>query len=226
MLAHLPNPGRMEELLHPGARLVLVRRKGENRKTGCEVLGVVKGGEKILLDTRLSNDIAEEAIETGRISGLMGFSLLRREFNWMDSRFDFLLGRRGLKCIVEVKASTLLEGSVALFPDAPTLRGRKHLLTLARACRVGYRACVVFMVHRTGASSFSVNSVTDPRFSQAFYDARTAGVEAYAYKCQWKGRSAKTAGSLPIISSRPARSGRVSSRGIQTWKVSAGCPAR
>ncbi len=204
-LAHLPNPGRMKELLHRGASLVLVRKEGRNRKTRYEVLGIVKGREKILLDTRLSNDIAEEAIRMGRISPLRGYSLVRREFTWVNSRFDFLLSRRGSKCIVEVKASTLLRGSVALFPDAPTARGRKHLMTLTRAKHIGYRTCVLFMVHRIGATSFAPNANTDPRFSQAFWVTRAAGVEAYAYECRWERRSIRVARRIPIPSSLPAR---------------------
>ncbi len=205
LLAHLPNPGRMKELLRPGASLLLVRRTGENRKTGYEVQGVIRRGEKILLDTRLSNDIAQEAIMSGRVSSLRGYSLLRREFNWRDSRFDLLLGRGSSKCIVEVKASTLLEGSEALFPDAPTVRGRKHLLTLARARRAGYRACVLFMVHRIGASSFSPNSETDPRFAQAFDDARAVGVEVLAYECRWRRGSVTVTRRIPIFTPRTVR---------------------
>ncbi len=197
-LAYLPNPGRMKELLGRGARLLLVPKEGANRKTRYDVLGVFKGRQKILLDARLSNDIVEEAVRMGWIRPLRGYSSVRREFSWRGSRFDFLLSRKDSKCIVEVKASTLLRGSMALFPDAPTLRGRKHVLTLARATRIGYRACVLFTVHRTGASSFSPNADADPQFSEALLDARVAGVEVYAYECQWKKSVLKVRRRIPF----------------------------
>ncbi len=199
-LAHLPNPGRMKELFHPGAKLILAKAGRADRKTLYDVVGVVKAQEKILLDTRLSNSIAEEAILMGKIASLGGYHVLKREFSWNSSRFDFLLGKHGSKCIVEVKASTLRKGSMALFPDAPTKRGRRHLMDLIRATRRGYRTCILFMVHRDGAKWFSANRDTDPDF----FSALSSGVESYAYECRWRKNTIAVTREIPFgASSRP-----------------------
>lgn len=198
VLAHLPNPGRMKELFHPGVKLIVAKADSAHRKTLYDVVGVVKYGEKILLDTRLSNSIAEEAILMGKMAPLRGYHVLRREFSWSSSRFDFLLGKDGSKCIVEVKASTLRIGSLALFPDAPTQRGRRHLIDLIRATRGGYRTCILFMVHRNGARLFSANSNTDPDFSTALSTARAAGVEPYAYECRWRNNTITVTREIPV----------------------------
>ncbi len=198
VLAHLPNPGRMKELFHPDAKLILAKAGGPDRKTLYDVVGVVKAREKILLDTRVSNSIAEEAILMGKIAPLRGYRLLKREFSWKSSRFDFLLGKHGSKCIVEVKASTLRKGSLALFPDAPTKRGRRHLNDLVRARHRGYRTCLLFMVHRSGARLFSANNDTDPEFARALSLARAAGVESYAYECRWRNNTIGVTRGIPV----------------------------
>lgn len=201
VLAHLPNPGRLKELLRPGADILLVNRAGKGRKTRYQVLGVVDSGESILLDTRLSNSIAEEAITKGRILLLTGYEVLKREFSWGGSRFDFLLRKRSSNCIVEVKACTLLKGSTAMFPDAPTLRGRRHVDTLSKAVRSGFRACVLFMVQHKGAKLFSVNRETDTKFSESMANAMKAGVEVYAYECRWLDDRVEVARPLLVASS-------------------------
>jgi len=147
----------------------------------------------------LTSQTRLQAIGNGVILQLRGFAFVKKEFEWGNSRFDFLLQRGITKCIVEVKASTLLRGKVAMFPDAPTVRGAKHLTTLASALRYGYRACMLFMVHRQGALTFSPNADTDPAFFEAFCDATALGVEAYAFQCEWKGRRVDVNRSIPLL---------------------------
>lgn len=199
ILAHLPNPGRMREILYPGADILLARKKGKTRKTNFEVFAAKRRGERILLDTRLSNAIAEEAIRTGKVPALRGYEVVKREFSWKDSRFDFLLSKAHSKCIVEVKACTLIFRSVALFPDAPTARGRRHMETLALAVRRGFRACVLFLVHAPGAAFFSANNSTDPGFSHSLLKAKRIGVEAYAFQCSWIGGDVCVAWPIPFL---------------------------
>ena len=188
-------------MLRPGADVLLVNRAGKGRKTRYQVLGVVDRGESILLDTRLSNSIAEEAITNGEVPPLRGYEVLKKEFSWGGSRFDFLLRKRDSNCIVEVKACTLLKGSTAMFPDAPTLRGRRHIDTLSKAIRSGFRACVLFMIHHKGAELFLANRETDPKFSESMANAMKAGVEVYAYECRWLDDRVEVARPLPVASS-------------------------
>ncbi len=198
VLAHLSNPGRLKELLRPGADILLINRAGKGRKTRYQVLGVVDRGESILLDTRLSNSIAEEAITNVQVPPLRSYKVLKREFSWGGSRFDFLLPKRDSNCVVEVKACTLLKGSTAMFPDAPTLRGRRQVDTLSKAVRSGFRACVLFMVYRKGAELFLANSETDPKFSESMAKAMKAGVEVYAYEYRWLDGRVEIARPLPV----------------------------
>ncbi len=188
------------ELLLPGSDLLLASNNGNGGKTDYHVLGVIHRGESILLDTRLTNRIVEEAIMQGELSPFRSWAVARREFSWHDSRFDFLLERKNLRCILEVKACTLVQDGRALFPDAPTTRGRRHVITLARAVKRGYRACVFFAVLRRGVGSFLANSATDPDFSDSLDRAMRVGVEVYAYECSWKNSEARVDRRIPVVS--------------------------
>jgi len=88
------------------------------------------------------------------------------------------------RCLIEAKSCTLVRRGVALFPDAPTLRGRRHVSELARARREGYRACVIFIIQRTDVDAFSPNDVTDPAFGAALRKASAEGLELYAYSSE------------------------------------------
>lgn len=178
---------------------MLAEKKSKTRKTNYEVFAAERKGRRILLDTRLSNAIAEEAIRTGKIPALRSYEVVKREFFWKDSRFDFLLSKDHSRCIVEVKACTLIVQSVALFPDAPTARGRRHMETLALAVRRGFRGCVLFLVHSAGAAFFSANNSTDPGFSQSLLKAKRVGVEAYAFECSWRGRDVSVVRPIPFL---------------------------
>ena len=90
--------------------------------------------------------------------------------------------------MVEVKSCTLVRDGVALFPDAPTLRGKRHLMELIKAKKEGYRTCVIFIIQRTNVNLFTSNDETDPDFGKAFREAVTSGVEAYGYISEFDGK--------------------------------------
>ena len=142
--AHLPNSGRLGELLVLGRRVLLVERPGAQRKTGYD-LSLVEADENwVSLDARLPNDLVEEALRVGRLAPLAGYSTVRREVSFGRSRLDFLLEAAGRPpCLVEVKSVTLVADGLGCFPDAVTLRGRRHLGELAEAVEMGYRAEVL-----------------------------------------------------------------------------------
>ena len=114
---------------------------------------------------------------------LPGLTALRPEFTWEDSRFDFRLEDHLGPCFVEVKGVTLEQDGLALFPDAPTERGVKHLRGLRRAVEQGYRAAVFFVVQMKGPRLFRPNDDTHPAFGQALREAAAAGVGVYAWDC-------------------------------------------
>lgn len=179
-LCFIPNPGRMEELLHPGAKVYLLERASEGRKTRYDLVLVDLEGTLVSADSRAPNKVVAEAIEAGRLPEFRGLGIGRREPAFGDSRLDFQLSDGRTSLLLEVKSCTLVRGRTGLFPDAPTERGRRHLRTLVKALGRG-RAAVLFLIQRADAENFQPNGETDPRFAEALGEAADRGVEVYAY---------------------------------------------
>ena len=184
--AHLPNSGRLRELLVPGRRVLLVAAQAPGRLTAYDLLMVDLDGTLVSIDARLPGRLLYESLQAGRLEEFAGYAEVRREVTYGQSRLDLVLegGPGGGRCFIEAKSVTLVEDGVALFPDAPTQRGRRHLGELARARAEGHRAAVVFVVQRDDAISFSPHDEADPAFGRALREAAQAGVEVYAYKCR------------------------------------------
>lgn len=183
--SHLPDPGRLSALLVRGRRVWVRPEHARNRKTGHTlVLVEATDGELVSVVTTLPNQLVEEALREGRISELAGLAILQREYGWGRSRFDFLLGApTEERMLLEVKSVTWVEGDRALFPDAVTARGARHLRELAKARRAGLRSGVVFVVQRRDAESVSAARARDPAFATALESAVSEGVEVYGYRC-------------------------------------------
>lgn len=184
-LAHLPNPGRMWELLFPGTRLYIVPTTGKDKKTGFKVIGIERDGTPIMLDTHYSNTVAEILIDRQRIPALAGWQVLQREVPFGHSRFDLLLGRGEERFILEVKSCTLFGEHLAMFPDAITERGRKHMLELARLSGQGYRVGVLFLVQWSRAEYFLPDYHTDLEFAKTFFSLRDV-VQFMAVALNWR----------------------------------------
>lgn len=182
---HLPNPGRLRELLVPGAEILLRPAKDPGRKTKFDVFAAVADGETVVVDSRVANQILGVALSSGELPEFAGYELVRSEPARGKSRLDFLLaGER--PCLLEAKSCTLVRDGVALFPDAPTERGRRHLQELAGAVREGCRAAIVFVVMRGGAPALRPNDETDPAFGAALREAAAGGVEAMALAARYQ----------------------------------------
>jgi sugar fermentation stimulation protein A len=183
--AHLPNSGRLEELLVPGYRVVLVERPGSHRKTSYDLSLVEMEGRWVSVDARLPNDLVEEALRAGQLEPLAGYPVIRREVVHGRSRFDFLLEAEDKPpCLVEVKSITLVVDGLGCFPDAVTARGQRHVLELAEAVEAGYRTAALFCVQRDDATGMRPHDESDPGFGRALRDAARRGVEVYAYACR------------------------------------------
>lgn len=179
--AHLPNPGRMWELLFPGRTMFLLPRGGEGTRTQFRVVGIERDETPIMLDTHYSNDVAAKLIEEKKINGWEDWEVLRREVTFGSSRFDLLLGRGEERKIVEVKSCTLFGKETAMFPDAITERGRKHLMELAELTRSGWQAGILFLVHWAKAQWFLPDYHTDLAFSRTLFEMRhTLDIKATA----------------------------------------------
>lgn len=171
--AYLPNPGRLWELLLPGRTLYLARHGG-NREISTEfiVAAVERDGHPVMLHTHLNNAVARLLIEQNRIPGLEGAVVVKPEIAVNGSRFDFLLRKNGRDIYLEVKSCTLVGNSIAMFPDAITDRGTKHLLELSELSRKGADAAVLFIVHWPSAQYFMPEHHTDLEFSQVLLDVK------------------------------------------------------
>lgn len=192
--AHCPDPGRLRELLIPGVTVHVSPATNPNRKTAWDLRFVEhpESGQLISLDSRLPNQLFAEGLAQGFFAPFRGAREVRREVSiappahgGVRSRFDYqLVDREGRVCWIEVKSATLVVDGRALFPDAPTERGRRHVSELTALATGGERAAVVFIVQRPDANALAPNRETDPAFAQALAAARTAGVEVYAYTCE------------------------------------------
>jgi len=180
----LPNPGRMHELLTPGTKVILREVLKENRKTDYDLIGVFYNSQRVSVDSRVPNKLVLEALKNRDIKELSEYNIIKPEYGYGHTRFDFFLANKHERCLLEVKSSTLVKDGVAMFPDAETERGRRHVTDLLKAKKEGYRACVLFIIQRTDAHVFAPNDETDPEFGKVLRDAAMKGVEVYAYKME------------------------------------------
>ncbi len=168
--AYMPNPGRLWELLFPGVTLLLAPSRGG--KMSHTVMGVESENGPILLHTHLNNDVAGWLLEQSLVPGLEEASIVRAEFPFGGSRFDFLLQRGDRKVLVEVKSCTLFRGGLAMFPDAVTERGTRHLRELARAASEGWETAALILAHSGAVTHFLPEYHTDLNFARTFCDVR------------------------------------------------------
>lgn len=195
---HLPNPGRLRELLVSGAEILLRPAKDpDRRKTKFDVFAAVAEGETVIVDSRAANQILGVAFKAGEVPEFEGYEIVRSEPARGKSRLDFLL-KGDRPAIVEVKSCTLVKSGTALFPDAPTERGSRHLRELAGAVCEGYRAAIVFVVMRGDASTLRPNDETDPAFGAALREAAAGGVEAMAITARYRDGWIELAGEVPV----------------------------
>ena len=178
---HIKNTGRLRELLVPGAKVTLQKAADPGRKTAYDLISVYKPElEWVNIDSLAPNKLVK--------LWLMGqdFDIVKPEFTFGDSRFDFYMERDGEKYLTEVKGCTLaadLKRGIGLFPDAPTKRGVKHLDELAAAAKIGYHCQVVFVIQMNGIHTVLPNDETQPQFGQALRRAEKAGVQVVCYGC-------------------------------------------
>lgn len=168
-LCHMPNPGRMREFLFPGVKLYLTpNRKG--LRTAYRVVGCEKGSHIFYLDTTKANDVAAYLVQHHKIPGWENYFLAGREVTMGDSRFDLLLGdeETGETFPVEVKSCSLSGENGAMFPDAPTERGRKHITHLVEMGKAGEHAGLLVLIHYKDARWFLPNYHTDLPFAEEF----------------------------------------------------------
>ncbi len=182
VVCHVKNTGRCRELLVPGCTVYCQHHDNPARKTQWSLIGVEKNGRLINMDSQVPNALAQQWVEAGNL----GFTpeQLRREKTWGDSRFDLFFQKNGLDCYLEVKGVTLEEDGIVRFPDAPTVRGTKHLLELCKVAELGMNAYLLFVVQMDKVKHLEPNVATDPDFAKALAQCKSSGVTIKAVTCQ------------------------------------------
>ena len=180
-ICHVKNTGRCRELLVPGCKVWCLDAQSPSRKTRYDLIAVQKGDRLINMDSQAPNAAVKEWLLAG---GLGEITHLKPESKWGDSRFDFSFMKDGKRCFLEVKGVTLETDGICAFPDAPTVRGAKHLRELTALTQQGYGAYVLFVIQMTDVKHLHPNDVTDPDFGKALRQAAAAGVQVLAMDCQ------------------------------------------
>ena len=195
-ICHVKNTGRCKELLIPGAKVFVNQAEGARRTTKYDLVSVWKGSKLINMDSQAPNAVFGEYLRQGRF--MEGITEIKTEAKYGSSRFDFYVEAGMRKAFIEVKGVTLEENDVAMFPDAPTERGVKHLKELTSCVFNGYEAYVVFVIQMQGTKWFTPNDKTHPEFGAALAAAKNAGVRAVAFDCKVSSDELTIDGSVPI----------------------------
>ena len=177
VVAHCTNSGSMKSCLENGTEVYLTPVTDPNRRTKFTWEMIKINGSWVGINTANPNKLAFESISLGLIPGLTGFTSVKREVVFGDSRFDVFAENEIEKCFVEVKNVSLKDGKYALFPDSVTTRGKKHLKTLMEVKAAGIRAVMLYIVQRTDVEVFAPAIKIDPDYAKALKLAVDAGVE-------------------------------------------------
>lgn len=200
---HCPNTGSMLGCSFPGSRIWLSRASNPKRKYPYTwELVELKGGTLVGINTTLSNHLVREAVDRGRLPGLGAVESVRQEvrFGRESSRVDLLVKSPHGLAYVEVKNVTAaVEDGIAVFPDAVTTRGRRHLRELAGVVRDGHAAVLVFCVQREDVREVRPADQIDPEYGAALRAAIAAGVQAVALRATVRVTGVELTHSIPVI---------------------------
>ncbi len=192
--AHIHDPGRLKELLFEGNRVLLRKEEGKKRKTSWDLLAAWFKDHWVFIHSGYHR-ILSERILNSPISPLGELDLLKAEQRIGKSRLDFYFEKEGERGWIEVKGCTLCKNGVALFPDAPTERGRRHLEEMEK---LEGRKVLLVLIFRKDARFFSPNIEMDPGFSKVFFRLLEKGLEVYPIKLGYDGRYLKFLGEVPL----------------------------
>lgn len=180
-LVHVKNTGRCKELFIKGARIYLQKSTNPSRKTKYSLISIYKDQILINIDSQVPNSVVYEGILQKKISDFSELLKLRREVTFGNSRFDLYYETKNSKGFIEVKGVTLENEGISMFPDAPTVRGNKHVLELIKATESGYKNYIFFLIQMAGINSFRPNISTDPDFSLSLVKANKSGVDIICF---------------------------------------------
>lgn len=180
-VVHVKNTGRCKEILQEGARVILEAAGNPNRKTKYSLIAAYKGNVLINIDSQVPNSVVYETMKSNLLEEFQPVTKLLREVTYGNSRFDLYFESGQRKGFIEVKGVTLEAEGTALFPDAPTERGRKHIHEMIKAVEEGYEGYLFFLIQLKGVTHFTPNTLRDPSFAKALRLAHKKGVTILAY---------------------------------------------
>ncbi len=180
-VCHVKNTGRCRELLLPGTDVYVQQSDNPNRKTGFDLISVIKGSRHINMDSQVPNKLVQEWLEKGNL--FKDITLIKPESRYKNSRFDFYVQTKENKIFIEVKGVTLEENNIVLFPDAPTERGVRHINELVESLQDGYKAYIIFVIQMKDVDYFMPNELTHKEFADTLKSAYEKGVKILALDC-------------------------------------------
>lgn len=203
VVAHLPDPGRLIELLLPGRRVWLMDNDNPNRKTKWTAVLCENSNQTCLvsINTTYPNLLVEKGLKTGFFKEFNEWNYKKSEYKLGNSRWDFLLEKDdGKQLLLEVKSVTLADGEKGMFPDAVTARGTKHVKELAELARNSdFETAILFVAQREDVEFITTASHIDPAFDQALRGAKAAGVRLFARKCHLDVEEIRVGDSIPVV---------------------------
>ncbi len=177
-IVHVKNTGRCKELLTEGAKVFLEVSDNPERKTKYDLIAVYKGDTLVNMDSQAPNKVALEFIREHFKN-----AIIKPEYKYGNSRIDIYVEEGNKKALIEVKGVTLENNGIAMFPDAPTERGIKHINELINASKNGYEGYILFVIQMKGIKEFKPNFKTHYEFGKALQNAEKSGVKILAYDC-------------------------------------------
>jgi len=181
--AHCPNTGSMQACCQPGRTVYLSYHDNPKRKLKYTWEIIAMPASLVGINTQVPNRLVSKSIKAGRVQELNGYDHMAREVKIASgSRLDIMLSRGEKdRCYIEIKNCTLVEEGVALFPDAVTLRGRKHLIELQELTASGFRCVMFYLVQRMDARVFKPADHIDPAYGEELRRAAENGIEILVY---------------------------------------------
>ncbi len=200
LTVHCPNSGSMRGCSTPGSPVIISKSDNPKRKYAWTLEMVQDNGIWIGVNTGLTNRIVREALENGIIDDFGAIESIQAEVKVSDkSRLDFLVQTATGPVYIEVKNCSLVEENRAIFPDAVTVRGSRHLRELALLCKNNtVRAAVLFCIQRSDGSCFRAAGDIDPVYADTLHKVQQHGVHALAYRAEVKPDSVTITGKLPL----------------------------
>ncbi len=180
-VVHVKNTGRCREILQEGTTVILEEASNTNRKTKYSLIAAYKGDVLINIDSQIPNMVVYEALKNEKIKEFQQITKLSREVTYGNSRFDLYFESGEQKGFIEVKGVTLEVDGTAMFPDAPTQRGSKHVYEMIKAVEEGYAGFLFFLIQMKGVTHFTPHTIRDPEFTKALRLAHEKGVTILAY---------------------------------------------